>query len=331
MNPCIQRRALLLGATAVSVLPADLVRAQSDYPNKPIRMLMPSPAGSTFDTIGRAASIEAEKRLGQPIVMDYKTGAGGTPSFVQARNAPPDGYTLVILSLSTVRQPLLENVGYEGVKDFTWIASLAEINFGILVPADSPFKTWSDLVAYGKANPQKVSYGAPSGLGNSAHIFTSEIAAKEKVEWTPVPFRASSDTMNALLAGQLTFSTDTLISATPLVQGGKLRFLAMATNQRVKAFPDVPTMRELGYAVSIESPIGVGGPPGMSPAVVKKVQDAFKFATEQPSFIALLEKSTQRPWYMDATEFRKFAERAEAEQRELLTKYGIGKKALSAR
>jgi len=326
MSHSIHRRTLLAGAAAGVLLPAGTVLAQAEYPNKAIKMLMPSPPGSTFDTIGRAAAIEAEKRLGQPIIMDYKTGAGGTPSFVQAKNAAPDGYTLVILSLSAVRQPLLENVGYEGVKDFTWIASLAEINFGILVPADSPFKTWADLLAFGKANAQKVSYGAPSGLGNSAHIFTSEVAAKEKVQWTPVPFRASSDTMNALMAGQLTFSTDTLIAATPLVQGGKLRFLAMATNQRVKAFPDVPTMRELGYNVSIESPIGVGGPPGMSPAIVQKVQDAFKFATEQPSFIALLEKSTQRPWYMDAAEFRKFAEHAENEQRELLAKYGLGRK-----
>lgn len=323
MSHAMDRRTLLKGLSLGALLPTGFAYGESDYPDKPIKLLMPSPAGSTFDIIGRAASIEASKRLGQPIIIDYKSGAGGTPSFVQAKNSAPDGYTLVILSLSTVRQPLLESVGYEGVKDFTWIASLAEINFGILVTADSPYKTWADLLAYGKANPQKVFYGAPSGLGNSAHIFTSEIASKEKVQWTPVPFRASSDTMTALMGGQLTFSTDTLISATPLVQGGKLRFLAMATNQRVKAFPDVPTMRELGYDVSIESPIGVGGPAGMNPAVVQKLQDAFKYATEQPSFIALLEKSTQRPWYMDSAEFTRFAQKAETEQRTLLAKYGL--------
>lgn len=322
MHP-IDRRTLLKGLTFSALLPTGFAHGETNYPIKPIKLLMPSPAGSTFDTIGRSASIEAGKRLGQPIIIDYHTGAGGTPSFLQAKNAAPDGYTLVVLSLSTVRQPLLEDVGFDGVKDFTWIASLAEINFGVLVQQDSPFKTWADLLAYGKAHQDKIFYGAPSGLGNSAHIFTSEIASKEKLQWTPVPFRASSDTMSALLAGQLTFSTDTLISATPLVKGGKLRFLAMATRQRVAAFPDVPTMQELGYSVSIESPIGIGGPPGMDPAIVKKVQDAYKAATEQPSFISLLAKSTQRPWYMDASEFRKFAERSQTEQRSLLAKYGL--------
>lgn len=326
MTDGIHRRTMLAGLATAPWLCTHAALAQADFPSRPIKLLMPTPPGSTFDLIGRTASAEAEKRLGQPIVIEHKTGAGGTPSFVAAKTSPPDGYTLVMLSLSTVRQPLLESVAYEGVKDFTWIASLAEINFGVLVPADSPFKTWADLLAFGKAQPQKVSYGAPAGLGNSAHIFTSEIASKEKVEWTAIPYRGSSDAMNALLANQLTFSTDTLISATPLVRGGKLRFLAMATNERVKAFPEVPTMRELGYDVSIESPVGIGGPAGMRPAVVKKIQDAYRFATEQPSFVALLDKSTQRPWYMDAGEFQRFAERAETEQRALLAKYGIGRK-----
>ena len=200
--PGLSRRDLL-AAAALSGLAPGILQAQDRYPSKPIKLIISSPAGSTFDSIGRAASVEAEKKLGQPIVLEYRSGAGGTPAFVQAKNAAPDGYTLVIMSLSTVRQPLLENVGYDGVKDFTWIASLAEINFGVVVQADSPFKTWADLLAYGKANPQKVSYGAPSGLGNSAHIFVSEVTAKEKLDWTAVPFRASNDCMTALLRAQL--------------------------------------------------------------------------------------------------------------------------------
>ena len=244
---------------------------------------------------------------------------------MQATRSPPDGYTLVIVSLSTVRQPLLENVGYQGVRDFTWIASLAEINFGVLVREDSPLKSWADLLAFAKSHPQEVSYGAPAGLGNSAHIFTAEVAAKEKADWTPIPYRGSSDAMTALLSGQLTFSTDTLIAAAPLVQSGKLRFLAMATNQRIHAFPEVPTMRELGYTTVIESPIGIGGPAGMQTAIVQQLQDAFKFATEQPSFTMMLDRSATRPWYMGAVEFTRFAERAEVEQRTLLAKYGLGK------
>lgn len=322
----MQRRTVLVaaaGGLALSGLPA---RAQA-YPTKPIKLLNSSPPGSTFDTIGRAACVEAEKKLGQPIVTDYRSGAGGTPAFVAAKNAAPDGYTLVVLSLSTIRQPIQQDVGYEGVKDFTWIASLAEINFGIVVPADSPFKTWKDLLAFAKAEPKKVSYGCPSGLGNSAHLFGSEIAAREGTEWLPVPFRASNDCMNALLGGQLTFAIDTLISAAPQVKGGKVRALAVATAQRSKLWPEVPTTKELGYDLTIESPVGIGGPAGMNPQVVQRLQDAFQFAAAQPSFNQLLENGALRPWYMSAAEFQKFAEKAEREQRALMGKYGFAKKA----
>src|SRR5207248_3214294 len=129
--------------------------------------------------------------------------------------------TLVVLSLSTIRQPIQQDVGYEGARDFTWIAGLAEINFGIVVSATSQFETWSDLLDWAKANPSRVFYGAPSGLGNSSHIFASEIASRENVEWTAVPFRGSNDCMLALLSGDLTFSVDTLISAAPQERAGK--------------------------------------------------------------------------------------------------------------
>jgi tripartite-type tricarboxylate transporter receptor subunit TctC len=322
----MHRRTLIasaaLGGLSLAALSA---RAQS-YPTKPVKLLNSSPPGSTFDTIGRAACVEAEKRLGQTVITDYRSGAGGTPAFVAAKNAPPDGYTLVVLSLSTIRQPIQQDVGYEGVKDFTWIASLAEINFGIVVPADSPFKTWKDLLAFAKADPKKVAYGCPSGLGNTAHLVGSEIAAREGVEWLPVPFRASNDCMTALLGGQLTFAIDTLISAAPQVKAGKVRALAVATAQRAKLWPDVPTTKELGYDLVVESPVGIGGPARMPAQIVQTLQDAFRFATEQASFVQLLENGALRPWYMPADEFQKFAERAEREQRVLLSKYGFAKK-----
>lgn len=323
----MQRRTLLASAAAGGFSLPGFALAQAGYPTKPIKLFNSSPPGSTFDTIGRAACIEAEKRLGQPIVTEYRSGAGGTPAFVAAKNAAPDGYTLVVLSLSTIRQPIQQDVGYEGVKDFTWIASLAEINFGVIVPADSPFKTWKDLLAFAKAEPKKVSFGCPSGLGNSAHICGAEISAREGVEWLPVPFRASNDCMSALLGGQLTFAIDTLISAAPQVKAGKVRSLALATTQRSKLWPDVPTLKELGYDVLIESPVGIGGPARMNPQVVQRLQDAFRFASEQASFTHLLEQGALRSWYMPSAEFTRFAERAEREQRSLMTKYGFAKKA----
>jgi len=315
-----------LTATLLAASSTGSFAQESAYPTKPIKLLIPSPAGSMYDSVGRVCALEVEKKLGQPLILDYKSGAGGTPAFVQTKNAAPDGYTLFISGLSTIRQPILENVGYEGAKDFTWIAGLAGINFAVMVPADSPFMTWADLLAWGKAHPEKVSYGAPSGLGNSAHMFTAEIASREKVEWTPVPYRASNDCMTALLSGQITFSTDTIIGALGNIQGGKVRLLAMATDARVANWPNTPTMRDLGYPISINSQFGISGPANMQPSVVRKIQDAFLFATEQPTFISLMEKAGQKPQYLNTADYTEFAVKAQVEQRTLLTKYGFAKK-----
>jgi tripartite-type tricarboxylate transporter receptor subunit TctC len=325
MTNRLSRRNLIAVAganTLLAAVPRALAQARDPYPSRPIRMLNSSPPGSTFDAIIRAACMEAEKKLGQPFVMDYRPGV---PAFIGARNAAPDGYTLVVLSLSTIRQPIQQPVGYDAIKDFTWIASLAEINFGVLVPADSPIRSWAELLAWAKANPRTVSYGCPSGLGNSSHIFGAEIAAREKADWIAVPYKGSNDCMVALLSGQITFSIDTTLSASAQVKAGKVRVLAVATAERLKPFPNVPTTRELGYDVLIESPLGIGGPAGMNPAVVRVVQDAFKFSVDQQGFQAVLDQGALRPWYMGAGDFMRFAQRADSEQRALMGKYGFAR------
>ncbi|MGJ7546293.1 Bug family tripartite tricarboxylate transporter substrate binding protein [Variovorax sp. LT1R16] len=324
----MRRRKALMAIGAFTALQASAFRvhAEAHYPAKPIKLLNGSPPGSSFDAIGRAAAFEVEKLLGQPMFTDNKSGAGGTPAFLALKNAAPDGYTLAVVGLNTIRQPITQDVGYEGVRDFTWICSLAEINFGVVVPADSPFKTWQDLLNWARANPNKVSYGCPAGLGNSAHIFGSEVAAKEKADWVPVPYRASSDCMVALLGGELSFAIDTLISAAPQMRNGKVRLLALATAQRSKLWPEVPTMKELGYATLIESPVGIAGPAGLPQPIVAQLQEAFRLASERPAFQKLLEESSARYWFMPAGEFRTFAERAQKEQRALLSKYGYARK-----
>jgi tripartite-type tricarboxylate transporter receptor subunit TctC len=132
--------------------------------------------------------------------------------------------------------------------------------------------------------------------------------------------------MAALLGGQLTFSVDTLFTASPFAHGGKVRILAMATEERQKSWPDIPTMRELGYGVSIDSSIGLGGPQGMKPEVVRQLQDAFKFAMQQPSVVTMLDQADQQPRYAGSAEFTKFAEHAVVYQRQLLGKYGFAAK-----
>jgi tripartite-type tricarboxylate transporter receptor subunit TctC len=114
--------------------------------------------------------------------------------------------------------------------------------FAVTVPTDSPFKTWADLLAWGRANQDKVAYAAPPGLGQSAHIFMEEVAAKEKVKWQAIPYKGSAESVTALLGKQVTFSVDTVIGTNGIVQGGKARYLAIASGHRLKSHPEVPTM-----------------------------------------------------------------------------------------
>jgi tripartite-type tricarboxylate transporter receptor subunit TctC len=319
------RRGVL--GTAAAVLAAPALRAQqAAYPTRPIKLIVGYPAGGFTDIVMRGAAVEAEKKLGQPLVIENRPGAAGVPSFIAIRNAAPDGHTIGAVNTALWRQPVLEDVAYDPIKDFTYILNMVDNVFAVTVTADSPFKTWGELLAWGRANAQKVTYAVPPGLGQSAHLFMEEVAAREKVAWQAVPYKGSAESVTALLGGHVTFSVDTVIGTNAMVQGGKARYLAIASGQRLPRHPQVPTMRDLGYAIAIDSPTGLGGPAGIPPSTVKALHDAFKFALEQPAMVALLDRSDQRARYMSTEDYRHFVAQSNVEQRELLTRYGFAKK-----
>lgn len=321
-----RRSILRAGGSAVAVAAAPAALAQTRYPRRPIKLVIGFPAGGITDIVMRSVAVEAEKKLGQPVVVENKPGAAGVPAYLAMKAAAPDGYTIGGVNAALWRQPVFENVAYDPLKDFTYILNMVDNIFAVVVSADSPFKTWNDLLAFGRANPQKMSYGAPPGLGQSAHVFMEEVTSVEKVQWQPIGFKGSSESVTALLGGHITFAVDTVISTSAFVRSGKARYLAVASNARMKSWPEVPTMKDLGYQIVIDSPIGLGGPAGIPPEIVRTLHDAFKFAIEQPAFVALLDKSDQAPRYMDTAEFNRFVQRSSVEQRALLTKYGMASK-----
>jgi tripartite-type tricarboxylate transporter receptor subunit TctC len=324
----LSRRTWLKAAstTAASVVMPAAVLAQTRFPTKPIRLIIGFPAGGITDIVMRTAAVEAEKKLGQAVVVENRPGAAGVPAYLAMKAAAPDGHVIGGVNPALWRQPVFENVAYDPLKDFTYILNMVDNIFAVVVAADSPFKTWADLLAYGRATPQKVSYGAPPGLGQSAHVFMEEVTSVEKVQWQPIGYKGSSESVTALLGGHITFAVDTVISTSAHVRSGKARYLAVASNQRMKSWPGVPTMKDLGYQIAIDSPIGLGGPAGIPPDVVRVLHDAFKFAIEQPAFIALLDRSDQSPRYMDTAQFNEFVQRSTVEQRALLIKYGMDSK-----
>ena len=199
--------AAALVAAALASFVASTAFAQA-YPEKPVTMIVPWPAGGSTDIAMRTIAEAAAKHLGQPIVIDNKPGASGTlgPA-VMAATAKPDGYTIAQMPITVMRLPLMQKTTWDALKDFTYIVHLTGYTFGITTKADGQFKSWADVVAFAKANPGKVTYATP-GAGTSLHIGMEQIAAQAGIQLTHVPFKGGAETNAAVLGGHTTLQAE---------------------------------------------------------------------------------------------------------------------------
>jgi len=312
----------MLAAALASLVPSAF--AQS-YPEKPITLIVPWPAGGSTDIAMRTIAEAAAKHLGQPIVIDNKPGATGTlgPA-VMAATAKPDGYTIAQVPITVMRLPLMQKTTWDALKDFTYIVHLTGYTFGVTTKADGQFKTWAEVVEFAKANPGKVTYGTP-GAGSSLHIGMEQIAAMAGMQLTHVPFKGGAETNAAVLGGHTTLQADST-AWKPLVDAGQLRLLAIWTAERSKNWPDAPTLKELGYPFVFDSPFGVAGPKGMDPAAVQKLHDAFKRAIDDKAVVEAMARYDMVPRYLDAASYRKSVEEFIVSEKAALEKIGLAKK-----
>ncbi|MGJ7511942.1 Bug family tripartite tricarboxylate transporter substrate binding protein [Variovorax sp. GT1P44] len=314
------RRSLL--CAALLGIAATAVHAQS-FPSRPIKLVIAFPAGGPTDITMRQLADNASKILGQPIVVDNKPGAGGTLPAQALQTAPPDGYTIAQIPLGVFRLPYTTKINWDPVKDISYVINVTGYAFGIAVPADSPFKTWNDFVAYAKANPGKLTYGSTGNL-TSPHLTTELIAQQLGIQLQHVPYKGSADLSQAVLGNHLMAIADSTGFA-PLVESGKLRVLNTWGDKRLAKFPDAPTLKELGIDIVQNSPFGIGAPKGTSPEVVKKLHDAFKQAMEEPSYVAALGRYDMLPIYMSSSDYAKFAQTTFTREKALIEKLGLGK------
>jgi tripartite-type tricarboxylate transporter receptor subunit TctC len=316
--------AAALVAAVLSALAPTTILAQT-FPDKPVTLVVPWPAGGSTDIVMRAIAEGAAKHLGQPITVDNKPGASGTlgPAVV-ATNAKPDGYTIAQMPITVMRLPLMQKTAFDALRDFTYIVHLTGYTFGITAKADGPYKSWADVVAYAKANPGKVTYATP-GAGTSLHIGMEQIAAQAGIQLTHVPFKGGAETNAAVLGGHTHLQADST-GWKPLVDAGQLRLLAIWTAERSKNWPNAPTLKELGYPFVFDSPFGVAGPKGMDAAVVAKLHDAFKKAIEDPAVIATMAKYDMVPRYLDTAAYRKAVEELIVSEKAALEKIGLARK-----
>jgi tripartite-type tricarboxylate transporter receptor subunit TctC len=317
--------AITRALAAAAIIGAATGAMAQSYPTKPITLIVPWPAGGSTDVAMRALAENASKHLGQPIVIDNKAGASGTlgPA-TMAATAKPDGYTIAQMPITVMRLPLMQKVSWEAEKSFSYIVHLTGYTFGITTKADGPFKKWEDVVEYAKANPGKVTYATP-GAGTSLHIGMEQIADAAGIKLTQVPFKGGAETGAAVLGGHTTLQADST-GWKPLVEAGQLRLLAIWTANRSKVWPEVPTLKELGYPFVFDSPFGIAGPKGMDPKIVQILHDAFKKAVEDPGVIATLERYDMVPRYLSTEDYNKAVKDVIAQETAALSKIGLLKK-----
>jgi tripartite-type tricarboxylate transporter receptor subunit TctC len=309
---------------AIAVAFATLGFAQN-FPARPVTLIVPWPAGGTTDVGMRALATATEKHLGQPIVVENRSGGSGTLGPGQmAATAKPDGYTIAQIPITVFRFPFMTKTTFDPATDFTYIIGVSGYTFGVVVRDDAPWKTFQELAADAKANPGKINYGTP-GAGTSLHITMEQIAKRQDIKWTHVPFKGNAEAMNALLGGHIHAVADSSGWA-PLVNAGRFRLLVTWGAARTKNWPDVPTLREIGIDMVSNSPFGIAGPKGMDPAVVKVLHDAFKKGLEEPSYAAAMAKLDQELFYLSSEDYRRFALQQIEEARRFVAELGLGPK-----
>ncbi|MGH8809864.1 MAG: tripartite tricarboxylate transporter substrate binding protein [Noviherbaspirillum sp.] len=318
----ITRRTALVGASVLPLGAVGPIRAQSRFPDRPVRLIIPWAAGGPADAGFRILGEAATKKLGQPIVIENKAGASGVLGAIALQEAKPDGYMISQMHLSVLRQPLLNpQLRYHPINDLTYILQITGYIMGVVVRADAPWRTLPDLLAYARANPGKLNWGT-LGIGSTQHLAMERIGIAQGLSWTHAPYRGTADTLRALLGGEIDFASESSGWA-PMVEAGRLRLLAVFSASRAKRFPDTPTVRELGMDIVIDSPGGLVGPRGMDPAVVRVLADTFRAAAEAPEHLKFLDSMDQPLLLLDGPAYRDAMARTMEEERELLRRLNL--------
>lgn len=302
--------ASFLGATA----------AAQTYPARPIELTVPFPAGGATDVQARALGVAIGKQLGQDVIVVNKPGVSGTLGPATMARSAPDGYSIGVLPATLYRVPHLQQVNFDTLKDFTYIANVTDYTFGLVVAKDARWNSLADLLAYAKENPGKVSYGTV-GAGSTGHIAMERLAKAAGVTFNYVPYKGASEQYTALLGGHIDIVTDAGFGV--MVDSGKARLLATLTRERLETRPDVPTVKEHGHDIVAESSWGIGGPAGMDPKVVATLHDAVKNAMQDATFVQSITQQNQRAAYMGPEDYSRYAAERFAADRQFLDQLGL--------
>jgi len=279
-----KRLAAVMLVAVISALAGSSAAAQQ-YPTRPVTLIVPFPAGSTTDLVGRILADRLGEALGQRVVIDNRGGAGGMVGSEAAARSAPDGYTLLMGTIGThsINPYVYPKVAYDPIADFSPIIQFGTAPNVLVVHPSLPVKTVKDLIEYVRARPGQTNY-ASSGNGTSNHLSGAMFAAREGLKASHVPYRGGAQAITDLLRGEVQFMFYHYLPLLPHIAEGKLRPLAVTSTERIAALPDVPTMAQAGMSdFEVSAWFGVYGPAGMSDELVQRLNTAIARILESPA------------------------------------------------
>ena len=281
----MQRRQIIQWGAASLAAPAFLAQAQS-FPSKPIKLIIAFPAGGPTDITMRSLADNASKILGQPVIVENKPGAGGTLPAQALQTSAADGYTVAQIPLGVFRLPYTTKINWDPVKDISYVLNVTGYAFGLVVPADSPLKTWTHFVAWAKANPGKLSYASGS---SSAIVSGATFAHNAGLDLLHVPYKSSPPALNDVMGGRVSMMFVVILTGLPHVNGNALRALAVTTKERSPLVPHLPSMQEACVPdFDISSWQGYFGPAGLPKEIVVRLNTEIRKIVENPEIKAKL-------------------------------------------
>lgn len=322
------RRHLLRLLAGLALAGAGTARGRGEAPSqRAITLWVPWPAGGATDLTLRLLAELAGRHLGQKVVVENRSGAGGTLVMPVLLQAAPDGLTIAQMPQPVFRAPHTQKVLWDPIRDTTPIIQVSGVTFGIVVPSSSGLRSLDDLFAYAAAHPGQLSVST-NGAGTTPHVVMDELFGRRNLRYIHVPYKGTSEQMIAVAAGQVMAGVNSTGFA-PFVDSGALRLLVTFGETRSRRWPQVPTLKELGHGIVAASPYGLAGPRGMAPAVVQRLHDAFKLAMFDPQHVAELAKYDQELAYLNSEDYARSMRETFAAERRTVERLGLARGASS--
>jgi tripartite-type tricarboxylate transporter receptor subunit TctC len=317
-------RLRVAAVTAVLIAAAAPVRAEDAWPQRPVTIVVPFQAGGSADLLARILQQHMQADFGTPFVVENRSGAGGSVGTAYVAKAPPDGYTLLLGTLSgnVLNAFLYTQLPYDPERDFQPISLLVHLPNLLAVSQTVPAKTVANLIAYLKGNDGKLNYGS-SGIGTSSQLSVVMFELATGTHMTHVPFRSTVDELNAMMNGSVDLAIDSMTTLWPQAQAGTVRALAVTSAQRVAGAPDLPTIGETLKGFSVEGWQGLFAPAGTPRPIVDKIAAEVKRVFEEPDVVTALTNVGGEPAPMSPDAFAAFIASERPKWREVVKASGV--------